>query len=148
MTNGTMKKARRKAMGGSSSATIHPRRILIAGSSRLVLAGRHGQVHERDMLLAAIHVAVAALALPDRANEGDLDRPPLRHDEERGDLRRADAVGEGDGVAGHGIAVADRAEALLVAEQDVEGEAIGARILAADDTGVVAQPMLAGRHLR
>src|SRR5579872_659973 len=140
--NGTTKKAIRNAIGTPSRTSAQPRGIRISSFSR----GHYRQIEQRRVLLAAVDVAVAEIALPDRTTERDLDGTAHGHHEERRDLVERHAVEAGDRLLGDRPAVAHRLETCVVLEQNVEGEAIGSRVLAADDVREVAQALLSGGH--
>src|ERR1700753_1736293 len=91
------------------------------------------------MVLAAIHVPIPQRALGAGPLDRDLDR--IRHvDLEEGrDLALVEAIGLSHRTRADGAGLANGLVTGAVAKENVEGEAIGAGILAADDVGEVLE---------
>ena len=148
----------RTVEGMASAAQVGPRAMVAAASMArrvkvlrvvfigLSFTGGDLQVQERGVLLRAEDVAVARAAARAQAEDRELDRQARVVLDEIADARQRDAVEGGHRLARDGAGAAHPLIGRALAEDDVEGDLVDARVLAADGLGEVLQGLRVRHH--
>src|SRR5690606_15796942 len=92
---------------------------------------RNQHVHERNVVLATVHVAISRRPLSPWTFDRDLDGVRHVNFEERRDLLQRDAINISHGLRTERASGTYRLVESLVSEHDVEGNSIRASVLAA-----------------